>query len=202
MEIRMTPEHALPDGWESWLSTAPELATDSQSGPPVRFQRLAAVRHWPRLPPLCTSCRNGSNWPMAEGDLIRIIPHRGVDDDCGSVEVWFADGRKSVRFYWDNLVSRRLSGNTLTREQVVEKATALARAEMDKLDNPEWASRHSRTRLGAIRRRASIRQRYEAWSSADGSGDLSARFVLTRLKRSSRSKKFCPSKNVNLLFAA
>jgi len=35
------------------------------------------------------------------------------------------------------LVSRRLSGNTLTREQAVEKATALARAEMDKLDNPE-----------------------------------------------------------------
>ena len=52
-------------------------------------------------------------------------------------EKWFADGRKSVRFYWDNLVSRRLSPNTLRREQAIEKATALARAEMDKLDNPE-----------------------------------------------------------------
>ena len=72
---------------------------------------------------------------MAEGR--RIIPHRGVDDDCGSLEVWFADGRASVRFYWDNLVSRRLSPNTLTREQAIEKATALARAEIDKLDNPE-----------------------------------------------------------------
>ena len=70
---------------------------------------------------------------MAEGDLIRIIPHR-VDDDSGSFEVWFADGRKSVRFYWDNLVSRRLSANTLTREQAIEKATALARVEMGKLD--------------------------------------------------------------------
>jgi hypothetical protein len=71
---------------------------------------------------------------MAEGDLIRIIPHRGVDDDCGSLEVWFADGRKSVRFYWDNLVSRRrLDPNTLTRTDAIEKATALARAEMDKL---------------------------------------------------------------------
>jgi hypothetical protein len=59
--------------------------------------------------PLFPSCRNGSNSPMAEGDLTRIIPHRGVDDNCGSFEVWFADGRKSVRFYWDNLVSRRLS---------------------------------------------------------------------------------------------
>jgi hypothetical protein len=74
---------------------------------------------------------------MAEGDLIRIIPHRGVDGDCGSFEVWFADGRKSVRFYWDNLVSRRLSPNTLTREQAIEKATALARAEIDKLNSPE-----------------------------------------------------------------
>ena len=73
---------------------------------------------------------------MAEGDPIRIIPLRGVDDDGGSLEVWFADGRKSVRFYWDNLVSRRLSGNTLTREQAIEKATALARVEMGKL-NPE-----------------------------------------------------------------
>ena len=73
---------------------------------------------------------------MAEGDPVRIIPLRGVDDDYGSLEVWFADGRKSVRFYWDNLVSRRLSGNTLTREQAIEKATALARVEMGKL-NPE-----------------------------------------------------------------
>jgi hypothetical protein len=74
---------------------------------------------------------------MAEGDLIRIIPHRGVDDDCGSLEVWFADGRKPVRFYWDNLVSRRLNPNTLTRHEAIEKATALAKAEMDKLDKPE-----------------------------------------------------------------
>jgi hypothetical protein len=74
---------------------------------------------------------------MAEGDPIRIIPHRGVDDNCRSLEVWFADGRKSVRFYWDNLVSRRLGGNTITRDQATEKATALARAEIDKLDNPE-----------------------------------------------------------------
>jgi hypothetical protein len=71
---------------------------------------------------------------MAEGDSIRIIPHRGVGDDCGSFEVWFADGRKSVRIYWDNLLSRRLSSNTLRREQAIEKATALAKSEMDKLN--------------------------------------------------------------------
>jgi hypothetical protein len=74
---------------------------------------------------------------MAEGDPIRIIPHRGVDGDGGSFEVWFADGRKSIRFYWDNFVSRRLNSNTLTRKDAIEKATALAKAEMDKLDNPE-----------------------------------------------------------------
>jgi hypothetical protein len=74
---------------------------------------------------------------MAEGDPIRIIPHRGVDDDCGSIEVWFADGRPSVRFYWDNLVSRRLQPELLTRDEAVEKATALARAEMEKLSDSE-----------------------------------------------------------------
>lgn len=74
---------------------------------------------------------------MAEGDPIRIIPHRGVDDDCGNLEVWFADGRKSVRFYWDNLVSRRLNPTTFMRQDAIEKATALAKAEMDKLENPE-----------------------------------------------------------------
>ena len=68
-------------------------------------------------------------WPKATSSA--------SDDDCGSFEVWFADGRKSARFYWDNLVSRRLSPNTLTRDQAIERATALARAEMDKLDNPE-----------------------------------------------------------------
>ena len=47
----------------------------------ANLRGLAAVRHWPRLPPLSPSCRNGSNSPMAEGD--RIIPHRGVDDDSG-----------------------------------------------------------------------------------------------------------------------
>jgi hypothetical protein len=46
--------------------------------------------------------------------------HLRADDDCGSLEVWFADGRQSVRFYWDSLVSRRLSGNPLTREQAIE----------------------------------------------------------------------------------
>ena len=60
-----------------------------------------------------------------------------VDDDCGSLEVWFADGRPSVRFYWDNLVSRRMRPELLTRDQAIEKATALARAEMDKLGNSE-----------------------------------------------------------------
>jgi hypothetical protein len=70
-------------------------------------------------------------WP--QGDAIRIIPHRGVDQDCGGLEVWFADGRKSVYFYWDNLVSRRLRPDSLTRDQAVDKAIALARAEMDKL---------------------------------------------------------------------
>jgi hypothetical protein len=57
-----------------------------------------------------------------------MIAHRGVDDDSGSVEVWFADGRKSVRFYWDNIASRRLNPNTLARREAMDKATELARS--------------------------------------------------------------------------
>ena len=74
---------------------------------------------------------------MTEGYPIRIIPHRGVDDDCGSLEVWFADGQQSVRFYWDNLVSPRMRPELLTRDQAIKKTTALARAEMERLDRSE-----------------------------------------------------------------
>ena len=83
---------------------------------------------------MSTSRWNDSDWPTAEGDPIRVIPHRGVDDDCGSLEVWFADGRKSVV---QSLLSRRMRSTVLTRQDAIEKATALARAEMDKLNNPE-----------------------------------------------------------------
>jgi hypothetical protein len=51
--------------------------------------------------------------------------------------VWFADERPSRYFYWDNLVSRRLRPDSLTREQAIKQATAFARAEMDKLGPPE-----------------------------------------------------------------
>jgi hypothetical protein len=57
---------------------------------------------------------------MPGGDPIRVIPHRGVDHDCGSLEVWFADGRQSVFSYWDNLISRRPRPDSLTRDQAVE----------------------------------------------------------------------------------
>ena len=100
----------------------------------VRAERLgifAATCHIPVTATtdfVATDILNGCScaYPRAtrsETRPIRIIPHRGVDDDCGSLEAWFADGRKSVRFYWDNLVSRWLGGNTLTREQAIEKAT-------------------------------------------------------------------------------
>jgi hypothetical protein len=97
---------------------------------------------------------------MAEGDPVRIIPHRGIDDDCGSLEVWFADGRESVRFYWDNLVSRRLSPKPLARQEAIEKATTLARAEMDKLilpsEAPNARRRHNRTYRRAAPQRPGV----------------------------------------------
>ena len=42
------------------------------------------------------------------------------------------DGRESKFFYWDDVPSRRLRPNILTREQALEQARAFARAERDK----------------------------------------------------------------------
>lgn len=66
---------------------------------------------------------------MTKGDPVRIIPHRGVDDDCGSYEVWFEDGRPSGRFYWENNPGRRLRPEQMTQEQAKAAAQELARKE-------------------------------------------------------------------------
>jgi len=62
---------------------------------------------------------------------VRIIRH-SVVPDAGSFEVWFADGRPSRFFDWDDVSMRRLRPDILTREQAREQANALARAERDK----------------------------------------------------------------------
>ena len=62
---------------------------------------------------------------------IRIIKHEAVPD-CGSFEVRLADGSESRFFYWDDIASRRLREDMLTREQALAQAQALARAERDK----------------------------------------------------------------------
>jgi len=65
------------------------------------------------------------------GDPIRIIRHEAVPG-CGSFEVYFADGRLSQYFYFDDLAGPRLRPEILTREQALEQARALARAERDR----------------------------------------------------------------------
>jgi hypothetical protein len=134
----LNADHAASRSSSFFTPSLPMIRRNSAATPSSTHAFHSCV--WSRFPdrrttsmPLSLSCWNGSNSPMAEGDPIRIIPHRGVDDDCGSLEVLFADGRGSVRFYWDNLVSRRLRRKTLTRKQATDKATALAKAEMDKL---------------------------------------------------------------------
>jgi hypothetical protein len=62
---------------------------------------------------------------------IRIIRHSTVPD-TGSYEVWFANGRESVFFYWNGVPSRRLQPEQLTREEALEQAKALARDEREK----------------------------------------------------------------------
>ena len=61
---------------------------------------------------------------------VRIIKHEAVPG-CGSFEVCFADGRVSQYFYFDDIPGRRLRPEMLTREQALEAAKALARAEPD-----------------------------------------------------------------------
>lgn len=60
---------------------------------------------------------------------VRIRRHEAVPQ-TGSYEVRFADGRPSVYFYWDDIAGRRLAPNLLTGAEALEKARALARAEM------------------------------------------------------------------------
>jgi hypothetical protein len=62
---------------------------------------------------------------------IRIIKHEAVPE-CGSFEVRFGDGRESRFFYWDDVPSRRLRPDQLTREEALEQAKAFARAQRDK----------------------------------------------------------------------
>ena len=58
----------------------------------------------------------------------------------------FRDGRESRYFYWDDVRGRRLRPEILTREQALEAARALARAEQDKPTNcssrPPGAGNH------------------------------------------------------------
>ena len=69
-----------------------------------------------------------------QGDPVRIFPHapEGIPE-CGSFEVWFADGRPSRYFYWDNLAGRRSVTGKPTRDEALAQAKELARTELDKL---------------------------------------------------------------------
>jgi len=60
---------------------------------------------------------------------IRIVPHAGIDKDCGSFEV-----RVSVFFHWEDNPGRRLRPDAMTREQAKEAAQKLAREEQEKLE--------------------------------------------------------------------
>jgi len=67
---------------------------------------------------------------------IRIIPHfPEVIPDCGSFEVWFADGRPSQYFYWDDNPGRASTTRKMDQSQAREAARALARVERDKLEH-------------------------------------------------------------------
>jgi hypothetical protein len=61
---------------------------------------------------------------------IRIIKRQAVHGR-GSFEVWFADGRESQFFYWDDIPDRWLRPGVLDRETAREEAKAFAKAAGD-----------------------------------------------------------------------
>jgi hypothetical protein len=74
---------------------------------------------------------------MAEGDPVRIIPHSIPEiPDCGSFEVWFADGRKSEYFYWDDNPGRRSITRKMSQSEAREAAKACARAARTSVPGP------------------------------------------------------------------
>lgn len=69
-----------------------------------------------------------------QGDPIRIFRHEAIPD-CGSFEIWFADGRPSVYRYWEDNPGRRLRADTLTKAEALSQVQEIARdalADMDK----------------------------------------------------------------------
>ena len=65
------------------------------------------------------------------GGRIRIRKYEAIPG-CGGFEVRFPDGRPTRFFHFDDLPSRRLRPDMLTREQALEQARAYARSERDK----------------------------------------------------------------------
>jgi hypothetical protein len=57
---------------------------------------------------------------------VRLIKHEAVAN-TGSFEVRFADGRRSVYFYFDDLPSRRLRPEQMVREQALDLAMMFTR---------------------------------------------------------------------------
>lgn len=63
---------------------------------------------------------------------IKIRKHEAVPD-TGSYEIYFSDGRRSIYVYWDDVPGRRMRPEILTRDQALEEARRIARAEARRL---------------------------------------------------------------------
>jgi hypothetical protein len=63
---------------------------------------------------------------MSPLDPVRIIPHRPAGiPETGSFEVVWPGGKRY--FYWDDLPGRRAVTQSLSRDEALEQAKALAR---------------------------------------------------------------------------
>ena len=109
--------------------------THSSKRRSVRFRTLSATlpnRGGSGRSDLASLNRSPRLRTMTDADPIRLLKHEAVPD-TGIYEVRFADGRSSIYVYWDDLPSRRLRPDVLTREQAEAEAKTIARTERDKL---------------------------------------------------------------------
>lgn len=63
---------------------------------------------------------------------VHIRKHEAIPG-CGSFEVYYSDGRKSVYFYWEDNPGRRLRPEQVDQATAKAAAQEFARTERDKL---------------------------------------------------------------------
>ena len=116
--------------WEEVLNLCQKTSLSVASALTVLALHLRAVLNFGTIGTNSRSLPNRDLLPVKTA-RVRIIKHEVVPG-CSSFEVRFADGRESVFFYWDDIISRRLRPEQLTQAQALQQAKVMARARAER----------------------------------------------------------------------